>query len=150
MFRQNPSMDGLRSIVRQKHLPDSHGARHYFNFLSQGPASVRSFVGELGASVEQPFLDDHNGVDKWLATMHVLFRNLPTNENKTMTIAWVTRRFIAQGLAEAVVTESAAHGGDIQTEVAGIVRREVSTKKKSKKPATHAAGSNLSYTPNNP
>ncbi|MDA1293012.1 MAG: hypothetical protein O3A81_04505, partial [bacterium] len=94
--------------------------------------------------VEQPYLDDYVGVDRWLAMMDSLFGNMPSNLNTTMTIAWVTRRFIAKGLTEAVANESAVHGGDIQAEVAAIVGRESSGHHGMQR------GSGLSYHPNTP
>ena len=144
MFTREPSIAGLHEIVNRKQLPDTHGARRYFLFLSQGPATTHQFVQELGVSVEQPYLDDYVGVDRWLAMMDSLFGNMPSNLNTTMTIGWVTRRFIALGLTEAVVEESQVHGGNISSEVAAIVGRKSS--------GHHGmqGGSGLSYHPNTP
>lgn len=149
-FRQNPSIEGLHKIVQEKHLPETHGARRFFHFNEHGQGSVRNFVRQLGMSVEQPYLDDFQGVDQWLAMMDALFKNMPSNLNAIMTIGWVTRRFIARGLTDAVVKESLAHGGDIPTEVAGIVRREGGSTKKSKGHGGMQGGVGFTYQPNTP
>ena len=149
MFREIPSLEGLRKQVEQKHLSSSHGAVQFFCFLSQGPAPVRQFVRELGNSVDQPMLDDCAGVASWMNTMDSLFKYLPTNLNVTETISWITRRFIAKGLTEAVLNESRAHGADIRSGVAGVVQREGQTGKK--KTTTHSGlqgGPGFAYTPN--
>ena len=70
MFREIPSLEGLRKQVEQKHLSSSRGAVQFFCFLSQGPAPVRQFVRELGNSVDQPMLDDCAGAGKKKTTTH--------------------------------------------------------------------------------
>lgn len=147
MLTREPSIAGLHEIVNHKQLPDTHGARRYFTFLSMGPGAVRNFVQELGVSVEQPYLDNYAGVDTWLAMMDSLFGNMPSNLNTTMTIAWVTRRFIALGLTEAVVNESKAHSRNISSEVAAIVKREGQKERKPKGHGGMSGGSGFTYTP---
>ncbi|MDP6561383.1 MAG: hypothetical protein QF793_00485 [Candidatus Peribacteraceae bacterium] len=149
MHRQRPTPEGLRQIVEEKHLNDTHGARRYFMFLSTGPAKVRGFVRELGLSVEQPYLDNPQGVDTWLKTMDALFKNIPTNKGAVETIGWITRRFIARGLTEAVLKESMVHAEDIRREVAAIVGREGSSKKKAPtRGSGMSGGPGFTYQPN--
>jgi hypothetical protein len=147
MFREGSSPAGLRKVVTGRDLNDRNGARRFYAFASHGPAPVRNFIAELGSSVHQPFLDDREGVDRWLSTMNSLFRDLPTNLGATETITWITRRFIARGLQDVILTESKAHGLDIQLGVAGIVQREGRKEKPAAKGSGSTGGSGFSYSP---
>lgn len=117
----------LPAVARQMDLPTEHGVQRLLTFFEYGPVEVRGLVRALCTALfPTPESKDNDDVTKWIKGIDHFFGGIPSNRGSVETIAWVTRRCLAQQV-EAVLQIVAAQSR-FKPDILAIIEREAGSK----------------------